>query len=184
MNTTDAGTSGGRNNDRDCPNRWLSGSRFRIRSGRNGRAYFLYLAISASTGFTFANRLPCAITTPFGSVVVPDVKTISAMSSPVSATGASGASSRAFSTSGSRQTGALLPSTAGTRSPTRITAGRTFSSMRRNSAMDDCGSTGARATPSSRQPHSAATHPGRLSDQITATSPLRTPCARSRTLNA
>ena len=66
-----------------CPNMWLSGSRFRKRIGRNGRAYFLYFCISRSTGITLARIFLCWIITPFGSAVAPDVNRISAVSSRV-----------------------------------------------------------------------------------------------------
>ena len=46
MNTTVPSTIGGMLVAIDWPNMWLSGSRFRKRSGRNGQAYFLYLSTS------------------------------------------------------------------------------------------------------------------------------------------
>src|SRR5260221_9023644 len=58
---------------------WLSGRRFRNRMGRNGRVYFLYLAISRSIGTMFARMFLCVRTTPFGSAVAPEVKMISAV---------------------------------------------------------------------------------------------------------
>ena len=62
---------------------WLSGRRFRNRIGRNGRAYFLYFAISRSIGTMFARMLRWVMTTPFGSAVAPEVKMISAVVSAV-----------------------------------------------------------------------------------------------------
>jgi len=52
---------------------------FRNRIGRNGRAYFLYFAISRSIGTMFARMFLCVRTTPFGSAVAPEVKMISAV---------------------------------------------------------------------------------------------------------
>ncbi len=71
----------GRNMPRNCPKTWLSGSRLRKRSGWKMRSYFRYPAIWRSSGSRFARMLPCVITTPRGSAVVPEVKTISTMSS-------------------------------------------------------------------------------------------------------
>ena len=50
-----------------CPNMWLSGRRFRKRSGENGRAYLRYLRISRSTGTILARMLLCVSWTPLGS---------------------------------------------------------------------------------------------------------------------
>ena len=81
MNTHTPGNIGGMNVDSACPNMWLSGSRFRNRSGKNGRPYRRYFKTSRSTGTMFARTLRWVMTTPFGSEVAPDVKIISAMSS-------------------------------------------------------------------------------------------------------
>src|SRR5687768_4955299 len=70
---------GGTNVAVDWPNMWLSGRRSRKRIGAKGRAYFLYLLISRSTGTMFARMFLCVSTTPFGSAVAPDVKMISAI---------------------------------------------------------------------------------------------------------
>ena len=79
MKTTSPGSIGGTNVAIACPNMWLSGSRFRNRIGRNGRAYFLYFAISRSIGTMFARMFLCVRTTPLGSAVAPEVKMISAV---------------------------------------------------------------------------------------------------------
>jgi hypothetical protein len=50
-------TIGGTFDAIDCPNMWLSGSRFTNRSGRKGHAYLRYFATSRSTGTTLASTL-------------------------------------------------------------------------------------------------------------------------------
>ena len=57
MNTVVPPSIGGMNVAIDCPNMWLSGSRFRKRMGENGRAYARYFDTSRSTGTMFASRL-------------------------------------------------------------------------------------------------------------------------------
>src|SRR5262245_48044205 len=80
------------------PNIWLSGSRFRNLSGRNGSVYFLYFAISRSIGTMLARMFLCVRTTPFGSAVAPDVKIISAVVSlPMSERGPDAGGGRAVS---------------------------------------------------------------------------------------
>ena len=54
------------------------------------RSYFRYLPISRSSGSMFARTLPCEMTTPRGSAVVPEVKTICTMSSRVRGGGVTG----------------------------------------------------------------------------------------------
>ena len=56
---------------RNCPKTWLSGSRFRNRSGCTKRSYFRYPRISRSSGAMLARTLPWVMTTPLGSAVVP-----------------------------------------------------------------------------------------------------------------
>ena len=65
---------------RNCPKTWLSGNRFKKRTGCTHRSYFRYFRISSSSGAILARTLPCVITTPLGSAVVPEVKTISSVS--------------------------------------------------------------------------------------------------------
>src|SRR5215475_1727875 len=65
----------------DCPNKWLSGSRFKKRIGWNGVPHLRYFLTSFSTGTMFERRLRWVISTPLGSAVAPEVKTISARSS-------------------------------------------------------------------------------------------------------
>ena len=105
MKRTEAGISGGTNVASACPNRWLIGRRFRIRRGENGRTYLRYGAIWSSIGARFAARLPCVITTPFGSAVVPEVKTISAISALERGTGSNEPRFVLRSTSDKRHTG-------------------------------------------------------------------------------
>ena len=81
MKTTTPGSIGGMNVAIAWPNMWLSGSRFRNRIGKNGRAHFRYFSTSRSTGTMLASTLRWVMTTPFGSAVAPDVKMISAVAS-------------------------------------------------------------------------------------------------------
>ena len=83
MKITVPGSIGGMNVAIAWPNMWLSGSRLRNRSGKNGRPHLRYLSTSRSTGMMFARTLRWVMTTPFGSAVAPDVKMISATSSRV-----------------------------------------------------------------------------------------------------
>ena len=46
-------------------------------NGMHQRSYFRYFWISVSSGAILPSTLPCVITTPFGSAVVPEVKMIS-----------------------------------------------------------------------------------------------------------
>ena len=86
MKTTTPGSMGGTKVAIACPNMWLSGSRLRKRSGKNGVPHLRYLSTSRSTGTMFASTLRWVMMTPFGSAVAPDVKMISATSSRVMAT--------------------------------------------------------------------------------------------------
>src|SRR2546425_6088797 len=63
----------------NCPKTWLRGTRFRKRMGWKKRSYFRYFLISVSSGSRLARILPCVITTPRGSAVVPEVKIISSV---------------------------------------------------------------------------------------------------------
>ena len=83
MKITVPGSIGGMKVAIAWPNMWLSGSRFRNRSGKNGLPHFRYLRTSRSTGTMFARTLRWVMTTPLGSAVAPEVKMISAMSSRV-----------------------------------------------------------------------------------------------------
>ena len=76
-NTTVAPSSGGRKIPRNCPKTWLSGSRLRKRIGCTSRSYFRYFPISVSIGARLPTTLAWVSTTPLGSAVVPEVKTIS-----------------------------------------------------------------------------------------------------------
>src|SRR5580700_5528916 len=62
-----------------CPNRWLSGSRFKKRIGAKGPMYLRYFEIPSSMGLRFARMLRCVMMTPLGSPVAPEVKRISAV---------------------------------------------------------------------------------------------------------
>ena len=75
--TTVAPKSGGMKIPRNCPKTWLSGNRLRKRSGCTRCSYFRYLAISIASGARFPATLAWVSTTPLGSAVVPEVKTIS-----------------------------------------------------------------------------------------------------------
>jgi hypothetical protein len=74
---------GGTNVAIDWPNMCDNGSRFRNRIGANGFAYFRYFAISPSMGTMLARMFRWVMTTPLGSAVAPEVKMISAVSSPL-----------------------------------------------------------------------------------------------------
>src|SRR5437879_12831104 len=63
----------------NCPRTGLRGTRFRKRMGWKKRSYFRYFLISVSSGSRLARILPCVITTPRGSAVVPEVKIISSV---------------------------------------------------------------------------------------------------------
>src|SRR2546422_7939718 len=63
----------------NCPKTWLRGTRFRKRMGWKKRSYFRYFLISVSSGSRLARILPCVITTPRGSAVVPEGKIISSV---------------------------------------------------------------------------------------------------------
>ena len=80
MKMTTPGSIGGMKVAIACPNRWLSGSRFRNLNGKKGVPHFRYFRISRSTGTMLASTLPWVISTPLGSAVAPDVKMISATS--------------------------------------------------------------------------------------------------------
>src|SRR5260370_31282918 len=69
--------SGGRYIPRNWPKTWLNGSKLRKRTGCAKRSYFRYDLICSSRGAVFASTFPWVMTTPFGSAVVPEVKTIS-----------------------------------------------------------------------------------------------------------
>src|SRR5687768_10623396 len=74
----------------NCPNTWLNGSKHRNRNGWTSRSHFAYLLNSISIGLRFASRLRCVRHTPFGSAVVPEVKTIWTRSSGLICSGAYG----------------------------------------------------------------------------------------------
>ena len=169
-----------------CPNRWLSGSRFRNRSGKKGRPYRTYFRTSRSTGTMFASRLACVISTPFGSAVAPEVKMISARSSPAGAT-RGGAARRASapvpaaSTSESRQRtvpGAVAA--AGASSPATTMRARTRATTRASRSAEVRTSSGTTIAPARRQPQNAAIHSGRFSPHRTTLSFGPQPAAARR----
>ncbi len=63
----------GMNRPRAWPNMWLSGRRFRMRTGWKGRRYGVYPAISLAMGPRSAQMFLCLCTTPLGRPVVPEV---------------------------------------------------------------------------------------------------------------
>ena len=183
------------------PNRWLSGSRFRNRSGKKGRPYRTYFRTSRSTGTMFASRLACVISTPFGSAVAPEVKMISARSSPAGATrGGSpgGASARGASARGASARGASAPVSAastsesrqwtvpgagvacGASSPAITMRARTRATIRASRSADVRTSSGTTTARTRRQPQNAATHSGRFSPQRTTLSSGPQPAAARR----
>ena len=81
MKTTTPGSIGGMKVAIAWPNMWLSGRRFRKRTGQNGRLHLRCFRTSRSTGTMFARTFRWVMTTPLGSAVAPDVKMISATSS-------------------------------------------------------------------------------------------------------
>ena len=74
MKMTTPGSIGGMKVAIAWPNMWLSGRRFRNRSGENGLLHFRYLRISRSIGTVLASTLAWVMTTPLGSAVAPEVK--------------------------------------------------------------------------------------------------------------
>src|SRR5260370_30680601 len=83
--------SGGRYIPRNWPKTWLNGSKLRKRTGCAKRSYFSYDLICSSRGAVFASTFPWVMTTPFGSAVVPEEKTISRASARVMCSGANAA---------------------------------------------------------------------------------------------
>ena len=132
------------------------------------RSYFRYLPISRSSGSRFARMFPCEMTTPRGSAVVPEVKTICTMSSRVSGGGVTGASERA-----ARCSRAVFPDPSeGTPGNLVVLASRRTASRRlarRCAAAKSAAailSMGTTMAPRSRHPKKAATHSAQFSPQM------------------
>ena len=134
MNITSPASMGGMKVAIAWPKRWLRGRRFKKRIGRKGRAYFRYFKSSRSTGTMLARIFRCAIITPFGSAVAPEVKMISASVSRVTfAAGLSVPSADTRSESG--RTG--MASSGGVASaPSSASRARVIAAMRDSSAGD------------------------------------------------
>ena len=189
MKTTVPSTSGGMLVAMDCPNRWLSGSRFRKRSGRNGRAYGLYFATSVATGTRLASRFLWRTTTPLGSAVAPDVNTIWATSSRVIGGPASGRRrSNRTRRSGQREPGRIRRTARGRRHrrPTRYSTSLA-PTMRGDAARRSSATSGSRSgQPSRRQsprPSSRRAIPAEFSPQSSILSPAARPAPSSRRAN-
>ena len=155
---------------------WLSGSRFRKRSGRNGPRVSRYLRISRSTGTMLARMLRWRMTTPFGSAVAPDVKMISATSSRViwtCGTEPVGAPVELAPAARSRAANASAGGARRRRPARRLAstiAARRAQERRRRAVVDR-----ARRRRREQAAPEATIHSGRFSPQTTTLSPLRSP---------
>ena len=173
------------------PNMWLSGRRFRKRSGKNGRPHRRYFSTSRSTGTMFARTFRCVMTTPLGSAVAPDVKMISATSS-----------REIVGLKATWPEGRPRPGTCVPVELVQLPDVRAVDRDRRHVLTDEhepgrhdprdarekvgrgaVMSTGTTTTPPSRQPQNATIHSGRFSLQKTTLSPLASPRSRSRAAN-
>ena len=143
----------------------------------------MYFGISCSIGLRLASRLPCVSTTPRGSAVVPEVKTIWAVSSRVRGMGAStspgrwASDSRRFSSS---RCGHAAAASANAFEQTTSLASTSLATrcMKSGAAIL---SMGTATTPRSMHPRKAATHSGEFSPQSTTRSPfLISLCSNSR----
>ena len=161
----------------NCPNTWLSGSVLRNRSGCTSRSYFKYFCISRSIGAKLASTLRCVCTTPFGSPVVPDVKTICSVSSaPSPSAGASrGSCGSAASKSSNASRGALPSSVRSNSRPPVISFGLTSPTTLAANSGDPPASSGTGTAPRSTHPKNAAIHSCPFAPQITTLSPLAMP---------